>query len=109
LNPRRGWIALSFLSHKVLRWLCPFFLIGAIVASIVLVHDPLFRLALLTQIALYAMAGTVYLWPSLGSVSRLVRLPTMFAAMNLALLAGFFAWATGRQAGVWQRTARSGH
>ena len=28
LDPRNGWIALTFFSHKVLRWLCPFFLIG---------------------------------------------------------------------------------
>ena len=25
LSPARGWIAFTFFSHKVLRWVCPFF------------------------------------------------------------------------------------
>src|SRR5687767_11138310 len=33
LHPRHGWVALTFLSHKILRWLCPFFLIGMLVTS----------------------------------------------------------------------------
>src|SRR5262245_5410690 len=28
LDPRHGWIAFTFFSHKILRWLCPFFLFG---------------------------------------------------------------------------------
>src|SRR5208283_870776 len=28
LDPRQGWVAFTFFCHKVLRWLCPFFLIG---------------------------------------------------------------------------------
>ena len=30
LSPTRGWIAFTFLSHKVLRWICPFLLLGAL-------------------------------------------------------------------------------
>ena len=37
---------------------------------------------------------------------RLLRLATMFTTMNLALLVGFWRWASGGQRGVWQRTAR---
>ena len=33
LDPRRGWVAFTFLSHKVLRWLCPFFLIGLLASQ----------------------------------------------------------------------------
>ena len=28
LLPRHGWVALAFFSHKVLRWLCPFAMVG---------------------------------------------------------------------------------
>ena len=108
LNPGRGWIALSFVSHKVLRWICPFFLVGALAASVLLSGALLYRSALGIQLALYTMALAGYFWPRLGSVYRVAKLPTMFAAMNLALLAGFFTWATRRQSGVWVRTARTG-
>lgn len=106
LNPGRGWIALSFLSHKVFRWMCPFFLLGAFISSVV--GDGLFlRIALGAQLALYLVAWSGYVWPKLGSMYRIAKLPTMFAAMNLALLVGFFTWMSGRQSGVWARTART--
>jgi cellulose synthase/poly-beta-1,6-N-acetylglucosamine synthase-like glycosyltransferase len=106
LAPRQGWIALSFFSHKILRWVCPFFLVGAFAANGLLADDPLFRSLFLTQLALYLVAVLGYVSPRFGARYKVARLPTMFATMNLALLAGFFQWALGRQTGVWQRTAR---
>lgn len=108
MNPFRGWIALAFVSHKLLRWLCPFFLLGVLATSVFLSGTVLFGIALAAQVALYAMALAGYVWPKLGSVYRVAKLPTMFAAMNLALLTGFVRWAGGRQSGVWARTARTG-
>ena len=106
INPMQGWIAFAFLSHKVLRWICPFFLLGAAATSLVLISDPLYRGALLAQVMLYGAAVAGFFWPAFGARFRAARLPAMFAAMNLALLAGFFLWASGRQGGVWRRTAR---
>ena len=45
LDPRQGWIAFTFFSHKVLRWLCPFFLIGLLASSVLLWDTPFFRWA----------------------------------------------------------------
>lgn len=108
MNPLRGWVALSFVSHKVLRWICPFFLVGALATSAMLSAGLVYLAALVLQLALYAVAYAGYRWPRLGSIYRVAKLPTMFAAMNLALLFGFFTWASRRQTGVWARTARSG-
>jgi cellulose synthase/poly-beta-1,6-N-acetylglucosamine synthase-like glycosyltransferase len=108
LNPLRGWIALAFASHKVLRWVCPFFLVGAVVSSSILVSDPIYRIALTVQLALYGVAAAGYFSPRTGGLYRIVRLSTMFVAMNLALMAGFFRWVSRRQTGVWPRTARTG-
>jgi cellulose synthase/poly-beta-1,6-N-acetylglucosamine synthase-like glycosyltransferase len=106
LDPRKGWIALTFASHKVLRWLCPFFLIGLAAANLVLVNSGIYGVTLLVGILL----GTVALlgqYLSLGSsAGRALRLTTMFATMNAALLVGFFRWASGRQRAAWDRTAR---
>lgn len=107
LNPRQGWISLAFVSHKLLRWTGPFFLAGALVGSALVGGEPLYGAITLAQLTLYLTAAGGYVWPELVSVSPLIALPTMFAAMNVALLAGFFRWATGRQSGTWARTTRA--
>jgi len=106
LDPRKGWIALTFASHKVLRWLCPSFLIGLVAANLVLVNKGIYGLSLIVGLLLGAVA-LLGQYLSIGSsAGRALRLTTMFATMNAALLVGFFRWATGRQQGVWERTVR---
>jgi cellulose synthase/poly-beta-1,6-N-acetylglucosamine synthase-like glycosyltransferase len=107
LNPRHGWIAFTFLSHKIIRWLCPFFLIGAFAANLALLASPAYRFAFGVQAALYMVAamGTRSTGPRIAS--KLLRLTTLFAGMNLALLVGFWQWLTTEPQGVWNRTARS--
>lgn len=106
LDPRKGWIALTFASHKVLRWLCPFFLIGLAAANLVLVNMGIYGATLVVGLLLGAIA-LLGQYLSLGSpTGRALRLTTMFATMNAALLVGFFRWVTGRQQGVWERTVR---
>jgi cellulose synthase/poly-beta-1,6-N-acetylglucosamine synthase-like glycosyltransferase len=106
LSPRQGWIAFTFFSHKVLRWLCPFFLIVAFVANCLLVRQPLFQVTLAAQALFYLISLAGAYLPGSGLALRLVRLTTMFSSMNLALLVGFWRWISGRQRGIWQRTAR---
>lgn len=106
LNPRSGWIAFTFISHKVLRWLCPFFLLGLAAANLVLVNIGIYGVTLVVGLILGGVA-LLGQYLSLGSsAGKVVRLTTMFATMNAALLVGFFRWASGRQQGVWERTAR---
>ena len=106
LSPARGWIAFSFLSHKVLRWLCPFFLILALAANLVCFDAGAYAALLAAQIAFYALSALGAVLPARGLIGNFVRLPTMFTSMNLALLVGFWNWISGRHRGVWQRTAR---
>jgi cellulose synthase/poly-beta-1,6-N-acetylglucosamine synthase-like glycosyltransferase len=106
LDPRQGWIAFTFFSHKVLRWLCPFFLLGLAVANIILVNVGIYGFSLAIGVLLCG-AALLGQYSSLGSsAGRAVRLTTMFATMNAALLVGFFRWAMGRQHAAWERTAR---
>jgi cellulose synthase/poly-beta-1,6-N-acetylglucosamine synthase-like glycosyltransferase len=108
LDPRRGWIAFTFWSHKVLRWTCPFFLVSALVSSVALAgHNTTAAAVLLAQLFAYGVAAVGHaLRGERGPAARAARLTTMFASMNLALLVGFWMWAAGRQGGVWQRTVR---
>ncbi len=106
LDPRRGWIAFTFLSHKVLRWLCPFFLAGVLLINAFLLESTLYRITFALQLGLYASAALGSVLTGRGFFGRSVRLTTLFTTVNLALLIGFWRWASGRQRGTWERTAR---
>ena len=106
LNPRNGWITFSFVSHKLLRWLCPFFLIAIAGATLVLADRGIYAFALLMQVLLYGLALLGRFLSNRSNAGRIMRLATMFTTMNAALLVGFFRWATTRQQGAWERTAR---
>ena len=106
LDPRHGWVAFTFLSHKILRWLCPFFMIGMLVTSSLLAHRPLYRWLLAAQVAFYLMWPVANLLPKLPGPLKLLRLAAMFTSMNVALLAGFWRWVRGIRRGTWDRTAR---
>jgi cellulose synthase/poly-beta-1,6-N-acetylglucosamine synthase-like glycosyltransferase len=104
LLPWRGFHSLAFWSHKVLRWLSPFFMVAALISNIALLPRPLFTVLLALQLVFYALAivgalrrGRKIVWFSA---------PHYFVTINLALLLGFFRFITGTQQAAWKRTAR---
>ncbi|HEX5105945.1 MAG TPA: glycosyltransferase family 2 protein [Pirellulaceae bacterium] len=104
--PIYGWTSFAFLSHKVLRWLCPFLLIAALIANLFLLTQPVYQVVFALQVAFYLVAVAGVFLPGNYAAARLVRLTTMFTSMNLALAVGFWRWVAGKQRGTWQRTAR---
>jgi hypothetical protein len=109
LHPRYGWTAFTFWSHKVLRWACPFLLLAALATNVVLaaVGGPQYAALLAGQFLFYALAVLGTRLPARPKVCKVVRLTTMFASMNAALLVGFVRWARGSQRAAWERTARA--
>jgi cellulose synthase/poly-beta-1,6-N-acetylglucosamine synthase-like glycosyltransferase len=108
LNPACGWVAFTFFSHKILRWACPFFLIAMLVTCVLLSRQPLYLALLAAQTLFYTLSAVVPLLPTTARLLKPLRLTTMFTGMNLALLLGFWRWATGTQGGTWRRTVRVG-
>lgn len=107
IDPRRGWLAFSFVSHKLLRWLCPFFLLGELAANLSLCGRPAYAALFIAQWAFLALALAGARRRGTGPAIKLVRLSAMFSAMNLALLIGCFRWLAGRQGGAWTPTSRA--
>jgi cellulose synthase/poly-beta-1,6-N-acetylglucosamine synthase-like glycosyltransferase len=107
LSPARGWLAFSFVSHKLVRWACPFFLLAMAAANVALVAQPFYRATLAMQAGFYALAWLGGRSTGQGPLARALRLATLFSSMNAALLVGFYRWLTGRQRGAWARTARA--
>jgi cellulose synthase/poly-beta-1,6-N-acetylglucosamine synthase-like glycosyltransferase len=108
LNPARGWIAFTFFSHKILRWVCPFFMIAMIASNLHLSpHSSFFHAILRVQIALYTLAAAGAIVPQNLPLSKFLRLANMFLSMNAALFLGFYKWLTTPHTGIWARTPRS--
>ncbi len=107
LDPRQGWLAFTFVSHKLLRWLCPFFLVGLAVSNLWLAGEAaIYQWALAGQAGFYAASALAARLPAGPRALRVLRLTALFTGMNLALLVGFWRWLRGSQQAAWARTAR---
>jgi cellulose synthase/poly-beta-1,6-N-acetylglucosamine synthase-like glycosyltransferase len=93
----------AFLSHKVLRWILPFLLIGLIVSSAALSARPFFRWALLGQGLFYVWAGLGFLLRRRVEGIRYALLAYYLLAIHLAFLVGFIRALTRRTESGWQR------
>ncbi len=107
LSPSRPGLAFAFVSHKVLRWLAPFFLLGALVSNFFLLGPAFYNLSLIFQIAFYGLALAAHRGFSRGVLGGLASAARYFTEMNWGLLQGFFRFVRGSQKVTWERTARS--
>lgn len=107
LWPMNSGVAFTFLSHKVLRWLGPFFLLISLVSSALLWATPFYQLAFWLQIAGFSVPLLDFLLKKFSVNSRLLRFITHFYSMNLALFIGFFRFSRGVKSGIWKVTKRN--
>lgn len=106
LLPSAGSAAFAYWSHKVFRWLAPFALLLLAASSLALSAGP-FYAACAALILAFALSGLLGYLLELRNVRRSVfSMPYYFLSMNLALLLGFFRFATRAQSLAWRRTAR---
>jgi len=96
----------QIVSHKVLRWLVPFFLAGLLAASAArrgsLLLDGMLALQVLFYLAALAGWG---LESGRRPVPRLLFLPYYFCAVNVASIKGMADFALGRHRVVWEKAA----
>lgn len=89
LNSRaHAWFAWSILSHKVLRWMTPFFLVLLFVSSALLAVRGQARPLWLAQIVFYAAALIGWLQVRAGRPAPVVSAPFAFCLANLGFLLG---------------------
>lgn len=104
LNPfRRGFYAVQLLSHKVMRYLVPLFLIALFITSGILAFTNLFYAAIFgAQVGFYLAAAVSALMVRLGVNSRLLALPHYFVIANLACLLALFKLVRGERYIKWE-------
>lgn len=96
------WI---YISHKLLRWNAPVFLLGAFAASMAgALYSPLLRGALSLQAAFYFLAVIGWKFPKHAKL--LTRIPYYFCLVNLAALQGIIRGLRRQQRPIWERTPR---
>jgi cellulose synthase/poly-beta-1,6-N-acetylglucosamine synthase-like glycosyltransferase len=108
LNPfRYGWFAFELLSHKLARWLVPFFLIGMLAASGVLAVDSVFyRLLSVGQVAFYALAALALVRAPRLAALLPVRISVYFTTVNLATLSAWLKYLAGARQELWSPSRR---
>jgi glycosyltransferase involved in cell wall biosynthesis len=100
----------AFFSHKVLRWLGPFFLVIIYLCSLLLwmtTHNYLYGwLFLFVNVFYFALPILDALLRNWGVQWRFIRNIRYFFLMNLALLIGFFRFIKGVKNNVWEPPKR---
>lgn len=103
-----GPIAFSFLSHKVLRWLGPLWIVCIFLGFVLLTASSkmwFWGLFVMISITLSPIFDRVL--KKFGLNLMAFRYPAYFIEMNLALLKGFFLYLKGVQSNAWQPTKRN--
>jgi glycosyltransferase involved in cell wall biosynthesis len=104
MNPLKGgFYAVELFSHKIMRYLVPFFLVAIFAASLVLApHNLFFAAALIAQVFFYLAALAGWLLESAGARSRLFALPQYFVLANLASLLAVYKFLRGERYARWE-------
>jgi len=107
LNPLKyGWVSFQLLSHKVLRWLVPVFLLVLLFGNAVLAAEPgIYRLFFYCQALFYLLALSSASLPRTRWWKPLT-IPLYFCTLNAAALISFIEVFRGKRYVVWE-TVRS--
>jgi cellulose synthase/poly-beta-1,6-N-acetylglucosamine synthase-like glycosyltransferase len=102
LKPLQPMLAFRLASHKLMRWLVPFFLTGAFVANLFLLAQPFYQatLAIAGLGAIAFFAGRAALKHSIP-LPAVLRLWVYFCTVNSAACTGVIDFLRGRHRAVW--------
>jgi cellulose synthase/poly-beta-1,6-N-acetylglucosamine synthase-like glycosyltransferase len=107
LNPLRfGAFAIEMLSHKLLRWSVPFFLMGAMISSVMLIDSPWFLFVSSVQAAFYGTALlALWGWPVVRQ-SLPGKIALYFSVVNAAIVVAWVKYVTGVRQELWTPSQR---
>jgi cellulose synthase/poly-beta-1,6-N-acetylglucosamine synthase-like glycosyltransferase len=95
----------AFISHKLLRWILPVFLVLLLVSNLALIGHSFYTLFGLLQVLFYLWAGVAFLFRERIRGARFALLPYFLLAMNAAFLVGLFRSFTSNKEAAWQRVS----
>lgn len=107
LNPLRyGRFAWVLLSHKMMRWLVPFFLVALFISNAVVASQPFYILVFSLQCLFYFAA--LLAWQGVSGLDKRVfgKVPLYFSAANLAVAFAWLKFFLGTRQELWEPSRR---
>lgn len=107
LNPlSHGMFAFQVFSHKVMRWLVPWFLLVLFVSSMMLLpRGGIYTLAFLAQLVFYGVVIAAHLSPAIRA-KGFAKIPYFFVQVNYAIAHATLQFLSGRRMTVWSPSQR---
>jgi cellulose synthase/poly-beta-1,6-N-acetylglucosamine synthase-like glycosyltransferase len=103
LNPfKYPFVSFQLISHKVLRWLIPFFLVIIFVSNAMILDNNFYKLLFIAQVVFYLSALFAWVMEKYGKKFKLLFLPLYFCVVNIASLRAIFNLIRGRKMAVWE-------
>ena len=102
-------LAFCFFSHKVLRWLGPFLMIGLYVSNIAVLPQELNTYSTYIYLLAFIMQNSLlllFIGSLIGVKNLITQIAFHFITTNVALLAGFIKFITGIRSSIWKPTER---
>lgn len=103
---RFGFFSFQVISHKLMRWLTPWFLLTFFLVNALIADNGVFYFLLfLGQLAFYGVAVVAHFLPNLQSIS-VIKLVYFFVQVNIALLDATIKFMAGHRMTTWKPSAR---
>ena len=101
-----GFFSFQVISHKLMRWLTPWFLLLFFIFNALIADEGAFySLLFIGQLLFYGLAVVAHFLPGLQSVS-VVKLVYFFVQVNVALLDASIKFIAGQRMATWKPSAR---
>lgn len=110
LNPLRfGFFTVQVFSHKLLRWLIPVFMAGALLSNaFLLTVAPFYLVTGAGQALFYVLALLGWLQSQRPAMPRAIYVPFYFCLVNYASLLGILNYYRGQSFTMWQTVREPG-
>jgi len=106
LFPPLNWFAISFILHKVLRWLAPVFLVSIYLIPVFFFTEPFYFIIFVLQTLFYGISLYGWIERKKAHLPSFIYIPMYFSVMNLALAVGFYRFISGQQKVQWRKAKR---
>jgi hypothetical protein len=102
LNPFRHFLyAWGLLSHKILRWLVPYFLIFLFMSNLAFIKNIFYGLIIAMQFAFYISSIVGFIWQKKSRPPRIFGIPFFFCLINGAALVGVARFLLRKEVRQW--------
>jgi len=105
LNPvKYGFFSWQLFSHKLMRWLVPWFMLLAFSSNLLLaIRRRFFRVVLVLHVLFYILAAA---GPKLAKYSNLFKIPYFFVSANRAIMVAWMKYIKGERFVTWTPSER---